>query len=78
MGGEKERVRTVIFNVVLLLPCFLIRYFAAVIYSGKSFFLLLLLFVRKKMGFIECLFLILVGCCLRKVGGLAASVPGEF
>lgn len=37
-GGGKERVRTVIFNVVLLMPCFLIRYFAAVIYSGKSLF----------------------------------------
>lgn len=47
-------------------------------YLFWKIFFFLLLFVRKKMGFIECLFLILVGCCLRKVGGLAASVPGEF
>lgn len=47
-------------------------------YLFWKIFILLLLFVRKKMGFIECLFLILVGCCLRKVGGLAARVPGEF
>lgn len=38
-----------IFNVVLLLPCFLIRYFAAVIYSGKSFFVVVT-FREKKNG----------------------------